>query len=523
VTGRRLLAAAGAVLVVVAVVVAVLVGRSGSDDAAAPGAASATTGPSTTTDPYVRPAADGVRIVSLLTVEDEGSASNGFELVGIPDGLGAVADGGDGFTLFVNHELERESGVERRHGQNGAFVSRFAIDRETFEVKEGSDAIDPGVRYWNYVTREYQSTASPGGQNPRRRGDVFPAQGDALAKLCSATLSAPRQFVSEESGRGYEGQIYFANEESDVEGRVFGVLPDGTAQQLPRLGLFSWENTKPAYNRSDTTLVIGTEDIPAGQVHIYEGTKQEAGNAFDRAGLTNGTRHVLDIVDEEVSSDEDFRAAYGKGTPAEFDLAEVDWDQSEAGQNAEAEAEGLTLNRLEDGAWDPSRPETFYFTTTRGGAEASDTRDGGGLWKLTFEDIEQPRLGGTIELLLDGSEPPRLNGPDNIDIDTRGNLLIQEDPDDNPDLGRIVAYDIATGARGVLATFDDDRFGEGSADLITLDEESSGIIDAERVIGPGWFLFDAQAHTRSAEPASVELGQVLAMKVDSFRDVYDIP
>jgi Bacterial protein of unknown function (DUF839) len=377
------------------------------------------------------------------------------------------------------------------------------------------------VRYWNYVTGAYRETASSEGRNPRKRGDVFAAQGDAFARLCSATLSASEQFLSRESGRGYPEQIYFANEELDPDGRVFGVLADGTSQQLPRLGLFAWENTKPAYNRTDTTLILGTEDTAHGQLHIYAGAKQVDGNPFDRAGLTNGVRYVLDLVDEDVSSDVEVRDAFGKGAPAEFDLAEVDWDQSANRQNDEAEAEGLTLFRIEGGTWDPRRPETFYFTTTEGGAGASRKRDGGGLWQLTFQDIEQPRRGGTIELLLDGSEAPHLNAPDNVDIDASVNLLILEDPDENPHLARIVAYDTATGARGVVARFDTERFGADSANLITIDEEASGIIDAEHVIGPGCFLFTAQVHERSADPANVELGQLLALKVDSFRNVYD--
>jgi len=45
-------------------------------------------GPSTTTDPYVLPVADRVRITSLLTVNDAGAAGNGYEMVGIPDGIG---------------------------------------------------------------------------------------------------------------------------------------------------------------------------------------------------------------------------------------------------------------------------------------------------------------------------------------------------------------------------------------------------------------------------------------------------
>ena len=65
----------------------------------------------------------------------------------------------------MNHELEGGAGAVRRHGQPGARVD-VPINAETFEVVEGSDTIDPGVRYWNYVTRRYWATASPGGRNP---------------------------------------------------------------------------------------------------------------------------------------------------------------------------------------------------------------------------------------------------------------------------------------------------------------------------------------------------------------------
>ena len=41
-------------------------------------------------------------------------------------------------------------------------------------------------------------------------------------------------------------------------------------------------------------------------------------------------------------------------------------------------------------------------------------------------------------------------------------------------------------------------------------EEASGIIDASELIGPGWFLFDLQAHY-SHETELVEGGQMLAL------------
>jgi Bacterial protein of unknown function (DUF839) len=489
------------------------------------------TGPSTTTKPYVLPVADGVQINSLLTV-GEGAASNGYEMVGIPDGLGLVrpqGDGGRDFTIFMNHELRNTQGIPRRHGQNGAFVSEMEIDPKTLEVQRGADLIDPGVRFWDYVTQTYGPNPSTGGPNPRDPSDTFEAQLAQFARFCSSSITEWMQLYNPSSQNGYKGQLYFANEENGDPGRLFGVTTDGQAQQLPRLGLFSWENTVAAQNQDDTTLVMGLEDVAAGQLWIYEGEKQDGGNPFDRAGLTNGQNFVLDLADESVSTDAGFRAKYGKGEPVEFTLGEeeiVDWDSSAARQNAEATAKGLTLNRIEDGHFDPRHPDDFYFLTTEGGGtaqvEPGVSRDGGGLWRIRFTDVDRPELGGTIELLLDGTEPPYLNKPDNMGMDDKGNLLIQEDPGANPQLARIVAYDVDSGARGIVARFDPARFLGPGAEFLTQDEESSGIIDLKKAMGPGWFAFDAQVHKAHPDPEKVEHGQLLLMHVSKFKDVYTI-
>ena len=134
---------------------------------------------------------------------------------------------------------------------------------------------------------------------------------------------------------------------------------------------------------------------------------------------------------------------YGKNNPASFDLGtdeEVNWDQSSGtAQNSEAAAKGVSLNRSEDGAFDPRHPEDFYFVTTEGGRGATSARDGGGLWRLSYDDVERPWEGGTLTLLLDGSEAPFLSKPDNLGFDRHGHLMIQEDPGGNPHLARIVA------------------------------------------------------------------------------------
>jgi hypothetical protein len=441
-------------------------------------------------------------------------------------------------TALVNHELQPTAGSTRAHGQKGAFVSSWTIDPRTLGVAQGSDLIRPGVRYWDYSANAYR--AAPGAPTGAAAG----THAAAFTRFCSGYL-APAGSL--EAGRyGYGGALYLANEESGDEGRAFAVTTSGQAYQLPRAGLSSWENTLLAANRTRTTLLVGNEDSATGQLRVYTGTKEKQGTPVEKAGLANGTLHVLDTVDEAVSTDQQFRTTFGRGKTVRvtFGAGEtIDWTKSGTAQNIDAAAKGLTLNRIEDGAFDPRHPNDYYFLTTEGGGTAADpgepgvARDGGGLWRLSFENIERPELGGTLTLLLDGTEAPYLNKPDNLTIDTHGNLLIQEDPGGNDHVARIVAYRISDGRRAVIAQFDPALFGvteptgatPDARAVLTTDEESSGILDAEKAFGRGTFLFDAQVHTRKNLPAGtgpgtveelVENGQLLLLSVKDWDDVH---
>src|SRR6187431_2665761 len=95
--------------------------------------------------------------------------------------------------------------------------------------------------------------------------------------------------------------------------------------------------------------------------------------------------------------------------------------------------------------------------------------------------------------------------------DTHGNIVIQEDPGNVNHLARIVAYRISDGALGVVAKFDETLFGTGAtadSNKLTIDEESSGIIDTEDFLGAGTFIFDAQVHTAKGLPAGTGPGTV---------------
>jgi hypothetical protein len=500
---------------------------------ASPSSPIPTTGPSTSVNPVVLPTASSVEIMSLLTVNDPTkTATNGFEMVGIPDGLGAYQPqaGGD-ITVLNNQELGATQGITRAHGQKGTFVTKYTLDPATLEVKTGADFIQNTVQYYDYGTGTYGAAPTA----------PFVA---AFGRFCSSDLATETQLYNPGSGNGYNGKIYFANEETGSEGRTMGVDMSGNAVQLPRLGLASWENTLVANTGTDTTLSIGDDDTTpspssgptafslGGYLRVHVGTKTNAGTPFDMAGLTNGTLSAIKVSDA-VFTDKQFRTTYGKFDSQPFTLAGVDWNQTGALQaTAMQTAHAMSFYRPEDGAWDPQHPNDFYFVTTDQQGQSGK----GGLWKLHFTDLNNPSAGGTLTLLLDGTEGVFF--PDNLTIDHHGHILINEDPGANNYVARMWAYNIPTTQLLPIATFDPAKFAVG-ANNWTVDEESSGVIDAESTLGAGWFLFDAQIHTAGAEkpegvPAAlpagtgpgtteefVEQGQLLAMKIGDFQEMFD--
>jgi secreted PhoX family phosphatase len=178
------------------------------------------------------------------------------------------------------------------------------------------------------------------------------------------------------------------------------------------------------------------------------------------------------------------------------------------------------MTRVEDGEWDPTNPNVFYFVTTESNkdsgatkpnpAEPTFSRDGGALWRLTFTDGQKPELGAKLEMLLDGSEAPYLSKPDNLAVTENGIVMIQEDPGSNGHISRIVAFRPSDSKIAVVAEFNKEYFATGAAQFMTIDEESSGIIDATKLLAkPGdkntYFFFNAQVHTTGAALARPDL------------------
>ncbi len=429
---------------------------------------------------YVVPAAPGVVIKDLLTV---GQSVNGYRMPGIADGLGAFDNGNGTFTLLMNHELSATAGVVRAHGAKGAFVSKWIVRKSDLAVLSGEDAIKQ-IALWNPTTGGYRA----------------PGAGVALNRLCSADLAQPSAWYDATSGLGYDGRLLTNGEESGDEGRAFAHDMDGTSWELPRLGKMSFENVVAHPGTGTKTLVVGLDDSSPGQVYLYLGNKTSSGSPIEKAGLTNGTLYGLAVegFPAEIS-------ATGIPSGTSFALASLGNVENMTGAALEAASVALGVTqflRPEDGAWDPQHPSDFYFVTTNGFTAPSR------LWRLRFADLANPTAGGTIAMVLDGSEGQRML--DNLTIDGAGHVYLQEDVGNNAHLGKIWRYDIATDVLTLIAQHDPLRFVKGAPLFLTEDEEASGIIDATSILGPGWFLLDVQAHY-ATDAETVQGGQLLAM------------
>ncbi|MES2618939.1 MAG: choice-of-anchor D domain-containing protein [Bacteroidota bacterium] len=443
------------------------------------------TGPSTIQSPYLLPSVPGASLTSILTA---GDVVNGYKMCGLADGTGAYDNGNGTFTYLVAHEMGSTSGVTRAHGSTGAFVSKWIINKNDLSVVSGSDLIR-NVNIWNgtsYTT--YNST------NPSSLA--------AFGRFCSADLPPVSAFYNATTGLGTKERIFMNGEESGSEGRAFAHIATGTnagtSYELPYLGKFSWENSMASPYVSNKTIVVGTDDATPGQVYFYIGTKTNTGSEINRAGLVGGKLFGVAVSGllTETSTVPTAGTAFSL-----VDLGTVQNMTGAALNTASNNAGVTTFLRPEDGAWDPSSPNDFYFVTTN--AFTSPSR----LWKLHFTDIANPELGGTITAVLDGTEGPKMM--DNIGFDNYGHILIQEDPGNQSYIAKVWQYTIATDVVQIVSEHDQTRFLTGGANFLTQDEEASGIIDAQEILGPGMFLMADQAHYGISGEV-VEGGQLLA-------------
>ena len=420
------------------------------------------------------------KIHSLIEVGDQ-KMNGEYKLAGIPDGIGVMRIEKNKLSIFINHEIGSDKGIARRHGGRGAIVSHWIIDLKDLSIKSGEDLISE-VRLWNRNQNQFEIKNN-----------------EVINRLCSGDLADPSAFYDASTGRGSKARMFLSGEEDRDGGRAFAHIitgkEKGVTYELPHLGKLSWENVVAHPRSGIKTIVMGMDDNKDGQVYLYLGEKKFKGNAIERAGLINGELFGIEVTEER------------------FNLVELG-DVSKL-SGSELEKLGIEKNiarfkRPEDGAWDRQNKNVFYFATT-------DKIDGvSEIFQLTFDDINNPRKGGSIQSILNAKEIGAQMF-DNLTVSDNGKILIDEDPGDHEHLASIWDFDTKTKKATKLFSAKPEFFQDKThANFLTIDKEHSGIIDITRLVtGAPWykkderyFLGTLQIHKKIDDPKLVELGEL---------------
>lgn len=462
----------------------------------------------TSVTPYALPVGDDYSIIPILSVGDRvprtSNPSEEFQMIGIPDGLGAYANPNGTTTLFMNQELRETVRSEPVPGQplyRGAFVSKLLLAPDA-SVLSADVAYDTVYMEGTMVG----PTATVSNSTP------------AFSRLCSGSLAW--------RDAGFDRPIYFAGEESggtntfDGKGGIAIAIFDNAAWTLPKFGHMAWENAVARPHRSKETVIMCMEDGEVGdcQLYMYVGQKDNSKHAgpLRRNGLDNGKLYVFVANAGWPTNEAGFAEGSLTGRWVEIPGAEsmTDVELEEASDAVGA----FAFDRVEDGGFRPYNPNQFFFDTTGGGPGNQLGR----LYQLAlnYRNVLGPARLSVIynadQIVAEGGDIAV--SPDNIGV-AKDSLMIQEDgtAQSRPVMaaagrkGNIWHLDLLTGEIDVVAELA--NWGRDASTPTPGVWETSGIIDGTSLFGPDSWLFDVQAHSPTRAPAAntVEDGQLLLM------------
>ncbi len=368
--------------------------------------------------PYAVPVTSDYAIQPILSVGDQvpntSDRTKMYQMVGIPDGLGATKGRGNTTILYMNHELPFNVQSEPNVGGTllrGALVSRFILDKDAHVVS--------GERAYNTVHDEETGAVLPAPD----ASNTTPGFG----RFCSGSLSYKEA--------GFDRPIFFANEESgpgqvfDPKGALVWAVFDKEIHSLVKHGRFGWENALVRPDAGEWTVVMGMEDGPAttdNQLYMYVGKKNRARNAsvLSRNGLDTGKLYTFVADAGSPASEIEFTSGSITGR-----WVELPDQTSRTGGQLEADADAVGafgFIRIEDGAWSKRDKNTFYFVTTGSGT-------GNALGRSYVVNFDRNNILGTTKIthIYNGDTVAAAGGdiafaPDNIDT-SKDYLMVQED------------------------------------------------------------------------------------------------
>ena len=500
------------------------------------------TGPSSSQTSYLTPTSPGWSATALLTV---GDAINGYQMAGIPDGLGAYSNGNGTMTVLANHEIGNDfttgvlKGAVRAHGAAGGFVSKWVINTSTWQVISGGDFVTSATNQmmWDSATNTWlaRTVSTP----------------YAYLRPCAADLPNLAAFYdASNGGTGYNGRIFMNGEETGAEGKAFAWIVDGAeagkVYELPHHGKYSYENllarsnygVSPGAANLLQTVVVGTDDTTPGEVYVYIGAKTNLGNAVQKAGLANGLTYGIKVL-TATGYTGDILLENATGINGTFGLAQIFDNATLANKTgAQFQAESLRLKvtqfaRPEDAHW-LDHDSLIFATTGASGTAMNNITVSAKIYQLDFNSDATNGIlttGGNIKVLVDSTKLTGKDGAkaasfDNLTVGDDGLLYIQEDPGNSAYVAKHWVVNPLAGSQTqiegtAVQIFESDRsrFTTGATQYQTLDEEHSGIIDITSIVADGingskWFLVATQNHaaaTGASAATLVEGGQFIAL------------
>jgi hypothetical protein len=389
------------------------------------------------------PMAPGVIVDPILSVGDIVPGTT-YQMSGIPDGLGAYKDGQNRLHVLMNHELGRTfpalpPGVDAR-------ISKVTLNRDTHGV----------------LSATYLFNGSEG-----------------FERFCSSTLEViqgtPYYFTGEEAiNAGHDGSSIVMNAET------------GEWSETPHFGHIQHENVVPVERLKKFVVVTTDDDFRVGQPALL---MAYIADSFEDAVSGDPSKGSLYVWKASNPSDTAFTIDKGETIPGEFVPITQAENANSTTLKAAAVAKGaFRFARLEDIATAQQHAGRLYFADTGKVGEATLR---GRLYRLDIEPSDPTKA--SVTLLLDGDKGDDMVNPDNLDTSVHS-VVIQEDRESafRAIHNRVLVYDIDSGTLQPVARVNT------TPPLPPGQWESSGVINAQTLLGNDWWIVDVQAHSTFA-------------------------
>jgi hypothetical protein len=496
---------------------------------------------------------NGATTEPIISVGD--TLPDGYTFESIPDGISFSKLNGKGTAdILVNHELSLvgfplpTATVPGRIDFTNSMVSKLRLHQHSAGVLKGEVVIPSNANYQRFCSnfvvgpeqgfeRELLLTNEEARDIVRRAGEAWTPAGVSLS----------------EPSAEQAGVVVAYDVKSNEYRSIYGM---GRHNHENDVGLSDYGH--PVVLSGDDTF-----DAPASQLYLY--------SAPSGADLWNDTEQgkLYVFVSDDATNNDYGDVTLGEHVPGHFvevpraiatgkvnghEATSADfsfppppspaipngpqWVLEYWSQNV---AHAFQFIRVEDIASDRGNSKLVYFADTgepraipdavtgvlkRGPSGTLGAYPNGRLFKLELGS--NPLTGATLSILPNAnfdaggySNATVPHQPDNVET-TSDAIFFQEDPGSHQQFtgatnARVWRYDLATGGLTVVA-----EVNQGLAPALKpASWESSGIVDASAVFGPGTFLLDVQAHSLelNVQPAFPnfeyrrEGGQLLLLKV----------